>query len=248
MSNLFGSTRTVVRPRHALITPDAFVPAPLPGWSQAACVTLIAPAMGAGFSQTLVTLQEGGKGIGSTGETELFAYVLEGRCLAAIPGEKHTLAAGGYVFIPPAKHFEFSQPAPGTRLLLFQKRYQPSASEGEPAFLADRAEARPAQPFQGDPSARLQTLLPDSPEFDLAVNIFTYDPGAALPQVEAHVMEHGLLMLAGQGVYRLEDDWYPVRAGDVIWMAAYCPQWFVAMGKEPASYIYYKDVNRASLG
>ena len=58
-------------------------------------------------------------------------------------------------------------------------------------------------------------------------------------------MEHGLLMLAGQGVYRLEDSWYPVAAGDVIWMAPYCPQWFVAMGKQSASYLYYKDVNRA---
>jgi (S)-ureidoglycine aminohydrolase len=28
-------------------------------------------------------------------------------------------------------------------------------------------------------------------------------------------------------------------------MAPYCPQWFVAMGKVAASYIYYKDVNRA---
>jgi (S)-ureidoglycine aminohydrolase len=60
-------------------------------------------------------------------------------------------------------------------------------------------------------------------------------------------MEHGLLMLSGQGVYRLEDSWYPVAAGDVIWMAPYCPQWFVAMGKSPASYLYYKDVNRAAL-
>ncbi|MEP6663631.1 MAG: (S)-ureidoglycine aminohydrolase, partial [Verrucomicrobiota bacterium] len=29
--------------------------------------------------------------------------------------------------------------------------------------------------------------------------------------------------------------------------APYCPQWFVAMGKTPASYIYYKDVNRAPI-
>ena len=27
-------------------------------------------------------------------------------------------------------------------------------------------------------------------------------------------------------------------------MAPYCPQWFVAMGKSPARYLYYKDVNR----
>ncbi|MFY8268132.1 MAG: cupin domain-containing protein, partial [Terrimicrobiaceae bacterium] len=56
--------------------------------------------------------------------------------------------------------------------------------------------------------------------------------------------EHGMLILTGQGVYRMENDWYPVRAGDVIWMAPYCPQWFVAMGDEPASYLYYKNVNR----
>ncbi|MEN0109965.1 MAG: (S)-ureidoglycine aminohydrolase, partial [Planctomycetota bacterium] len=27
----------------------------------------------------------------------------------------------------------------------------------------------------------------------------------------------------------------------------YCPQWFTAMGKEPAAYVYYKDVNRDPL-
>jgi (S)-ureidoglycine aminohydrolase len=79
------------------------------------------------------------------------------------------------------------------------------------------------------------------------MNVFTYQPGATLPFVETHVMEHGLLMLTGQGVYRLEDSWYPVTAGDAIWMAPYCPQWFVAMGKTAASYLYYKDVNRAAL-
>ena len=30
----------------------------------------------------------------------------------------------------------------------------------------------------------------------------------------------------------------------MIWMAPFCPQWFVAMGKDPARYLYYKDVNR----
>ena len=62
--------------------------------------------------------------------------------------------------------------------------------------------------------------------------------------MQKRCMEHGLLMLQGQGIYRLDSDWHPVREGDVIWMAPYCPQWFVAMGKSPASYIYYKDVNR----
>ena len=38
--------------------------------------------------------------------------------------------------------------------------------------------------------------------------------------VEIHVMEHGLLMLEGGGIYRLGDSWYPVEAGDFIWMGA----------------------------
>ena len=68
----------------------------------------------------------------------------------------------------------------------------------------------------------------------MAANIFNYKPGAYLPFVETHIMEHGFLMLEGEGIYRLEDSWYPVAGGDCIWMAPYCPQWFVAMGKSPA--------------
>ena len=54
-------------------------------------------------------------------------------------------------------------------------------------------------PFLGDPDAILKVLLPIDPRFDLAVNVFTFRPGAALPLVEVHVMEHGLLMLRGPG-------------------------------------------------
>ena len=101
--------------------------------------------------------------------------------------------------------------------------------------------------LNGDDAVEVRSLLPDDPAFDFAVNTMTYQPGACLPMVEVHVMEHGLLMLEGQGVYRLADAWYPVQQGDVIWMASYCPQWFVAMGKGPARYLYYKDVNRDAL-
>jgi len=72
----------------------------------------------------------------------------------------------------------------------------------------------------------------------------TYLPGAALSMVEIHVMEHGLLMLEGGGIYRLGEQWYPVAEGDFIWMAPYCPQWFGALGKTPAKYLIYKDWNR----
>ena len=76
------------------------------------------------------------------------------------------------------------------------------------------------------------------------IRLVAVGSGAALPSVETPVMERGWLLLRGQGVFRLEADWHPVQAGDVIWTAPYCPQWFLAMGKTPASAIYYQDVNR----
>ena len=87
-------------------------------------------------------------------------------------------------------------------------------------------------------------LLPKDVAFDMAVNLFTFEPGATLPLVEVHVMEHGLLLLQGAGVYRLGDHYYPIKAGDEIWMGSFCPQWWVAMGKTSSTYLYYKDVHR----
>ena len=78
----------------------------------------------------------------------------------------------------------------------------------------------------------------------MAVNTMTFQPGASLSMVEIHVMEHGLMMLEGGGIYRLGEHWYPVQEGDFIWMAPYCPQWFGALGKVPAKYLIYKDWNR----
>jgi (S)-ureidoglycine aminohydrolase len=113
-------------------------------------------------------------------------------------------------------------------------------------FSGHENEVKP-EPLEGDSSIEVRHLVPDDCVFDFAVNVMTYQPGAALPMVESHVMEHGLLMLAGGGIYRLSDGWYPVKEGDFIWMAPYCPQWFGALGKVPAKYLIYKDWNRGPL-
>ena len=111
-------------------------------------------------------------------------------------------------------------------------------------MLIGHEDTAPATALMGDEDLQVRALLPDHPSFDFAVNTMTYQPGAALSMVEVHVMEHGLLMLEGGGIYRLGDAWYPVTAGDFIWMAPFCPQWFGALGKRPAKYLIYKDWNR----
>jgi len=244
MNELFGSTRDVVKERYALRTPSGFVPSVLPGWTGCVAIVQISPAMGANLSQLLITLEKNGEGHGNTGALEYFVYVLIGKCNAQTGAKKASLKAGGYAFIPAGTAFHFFAADKGTQLLIFQKTFEPLAGRKKPGVIIGDQAAVPGQPFLGNEDARLQVLLPDQPDFDMAVNIFTYQPGATLPFVETHIMEHGLLMLGGQGVYRLDADYHPVQAGDVIWMSPYCPQWFVAMGKTPASYIYYKDVNR----
>ncbi len=248
MSLPFGQTRTCVAARHALIAPDGHVKSAVPGITGAATVILINEAMGAKFAQLLVTFEAGGRAEFSGSELETAGYIENGSVTVAIEGESRgRCTAGGFFFAPAGAAWSLRTPNRGTRITLFQKKYVPLNGVPVPKPIIGDARQIKGQPFLGDPDARLQVLLPDEPAFDLAMNIFTYQPGATLPFVETHVMEHGLLMLAGQGVYRLDDAWYPVAAGDTIWMAPYCPQWFVAMGKTPASYLYYKDVNRAAM-
>ena len=243
----FGLTRTRVAARHAVIGPDSHVRSNVPGISGADVIVLINEAMGAKFAQLLVTLGAHGRAERPADEVETAGFIETGGAAIAIEEEAKKCGAGGYFFAPAGKAWTITSLKAGTRITLFQKRFVPLPGIAAPRAVIGNKAGVKAQPFLGDGDARLQVLLPDTPAFDLAMNVFTYQPGATLPFVETHVMEHGLLMLTGQGVYRLEESWYPVGAGDAIWMAPFCPQWFVAMGKTPASYLYYKNVNRSAL-
>jgi (S)-ureidoglycine aminohydrolase len=244
MNPIHGLTRTHFGHRHALITPDGHVPSPTPGAEGVTVIAHITPAMGAGFAQATWIVEPAGRISIPATANEHVVYVYSGRGAVVGKGGTDDLAAGDYLYLPPHHPVEIRGGKETARLVVFEKKYVPVPGAEAPAFLHGRAGKIAGQPFLGNPRALLQVLLPDAPAFDLAVNIFTYQPGATLPFVETHVMEHGLVMLEGQGIYRLEDKWYPVAAGDVIWMAPFCPQWFVAIGDVPASYLYYKDVNR----
>jgi (S)-ureidoglycine aminohydrolase len=135
----------------------------------------------------------------------------------------------------------------GSRAAIIEKPYQSVTSVDPPRVLISCEDAVPSHPLGDDPDLRVKCLLPDTMSFDFAVNTMEYQPGASLSMVEMHAMEHGLLMLEGGGIYRLGDSWYPVAAGDFIWMGPWCPQWFGAIGKASAKYLIYKDWNRHPL-
>jgi len=208
--------------------------------NKATAIIHVASAIGAQFTQYTVEFEEGG--VLAAAAAQRFVYVLEGELQMGA----RNLSTSDFAY------FHHGSTATVTakrraRAEVIEKIYQPLAGTSAPESFTGRESQVKPEPLDGDSSIEVRHLVPDDFAFDFAVNVMTYQPGAALPMVESHVMEHGLLMLAGGGIYRLSDSWYSVKADDFIWMAPYCPQWFGALGKTPAKYLIYKDWNRGPV-
>jgi (S)-ureidoglycine aminohydrolase len=232
-----GHTRSALRADHLLQTPDTFVRIPLPQIVKGAGIVHIAPARGARFLQYTAELESGGTLLPVAAQR--FAYVLEGKLRTG----SETLGRGDFAYCPARSNTSLTARG-ACRVAVFEKDYQSLTGVDAPALFTGRENGVASEALGGNSKLQVRSLLPSALAFDFAVNTMTYEPGASLHMVEIHVMEHGLLMLEGGGIYRLGDHWYPVTAGDFIWMAPYCPQWFGALGDTPAKYLIYKDWNR----
>jgi (S)-ureidoglycine aminohydrolase len=239
-----GETRSSQRPGHLLLTADTFVRAPLPGMKGCTAIVHAGPALGAAFTQYTAEFESGGT-LGST-PAQRFIFVIEGGVTVEAERKRPEIGVGGYAYFPEGLAHGVAA-TKTSRVAVVEKRYQALASVEPPRLIISSEDAVNSNSLLGDPDLQVKCLLPDTMSFDFAVNTMTYQPGAALSMVEMHVMEHGLIMLEGGGIYRLGDSWYPVTAGDFIWMGPWCPQWFGALGKVPAKYLIYKDWNRHPL-
>ncbi len=242
--NHLGHTRGARKHDHLLQTPDTFIRAPLPGMTRATAIVHCGPALGARFAQYTAELESGGTL--EPANSQRFAYLLDGAAALEINGTRHDMTPGSFAYLPEQHHQRITATG-AARLAIIEKPYQSIPGVTAPAPIVSHQSSIAAEPVPGHDGLAMQCLLPSGSAFDFAVNIMTYQPGASLSIVEIHVSEHGLLMLEGEGIYRLADSWYPVRAGDFIWMRAFCPQWFGALGKTPARYLIYKDSNRSPL-
>jgi (S)-ureidoglycine aminohydrolase len=240
---LLGS-RTRVTPRYAVLPLEGIPLSRLPEWPEARVHVLAGPALGAGFAEYLLDLKAGDSGTHTAdGRIEYFFYLLSGGLTLRIEGRDHSLGPGGFAFVPAKSDFQ-GVAKEATGLLVLRKHYEEAPGIAPCASLIGNQEEVPASVYYGDPGARLQELLPNDLSFDMAMNIFTFDTGHSLPITETHVMEHGLYMLQGKGVYFLGDSWMEVEATDFIWMGPFCPQSYYATGPQASRYIYYKNVNR----
>jgi (S)-ureidoglycine aminohydrolase len=240
-----GWTRSSQQPNHLLLTPDTFVRTALPGMSKCSAIVHVSPALGAKFTQYTAEFEAGGE-LGNT-LAQRFIFVIEGGVKLEVGGRSSELSASGYAYLPEGLPHRVAATT-ASRLAVIEKCYQALDSTKPPYLLISSEDTVSSHPLADDPGLQVKCLLPDqlpdAMSFDFAVNTMVYRPGAALSMVEMHVMEHGLMMLEGGGIYRLGDSWYPVTAGDFIWMGPWCPQWFGAIGKVPAKYLIYKDWNR----
>ena len=180
----------------------------------------VSPAVGARFTQYTAEMESKGS-LGST-TAQRFLYVLEGKITIEHDKKRHKLSGGGYCYLPAGRRHEIVA-GTDSRVAVIEKSYEQLNEIAASGVLLQHESSVNPEALMDDSALQVRSLLPDDSKFDFAVNTMTYQPGASLSRVESHVMEHGLLMLEGGGIYRLCDCWYTVAAGDFIWMAPFCP-------------------------
>ena len=223
----------------------------LPGWRGTKLWLIARPMSGFSetFSQYVMEVQPGGGSDTPDAETgaEHFLFVTGGLITLTIDGTGYEMDAGGYAFIPPGAKWQLlAEGAEPARFHWIRKLYEPAPGLAvPPAFVINEKDvAISMMPDTNGVWGTTRFVDPTDVRYDAHVNIVTFQPGGVIPFEETHVMEHGLYVLEGKAVYKLNQDWVEVEAGDFMWLRAYCPQACYAAGPGRFRYLLYKDVNR----
>ncbi|KAJ5285748.1 hypothetical protein N7524_001054 [Penicillium chrysogenum] len=190
----------------------------------------------------------GGSDRGETDDSaQGVVFVVEGEVTITLGSQKHTLAEGGYAYLPPKSGWTLRNTGATTaRFHWIRKAYEyvEGLDKPEPLFLNEKDIPPTPMPNTNGAWATTRFVDPSDLRHDMHVTIVTFEPGGLIPFAETHVMEHGLYVLEGKAVYRLNQDWVEVEAGDFMWLRAFCPQACYAGGPGKFRYLLYKDVNR----
>lgn len=178
---------------------------------------------------------------------EAVLFVVEGTGRITIDGQDHALREGSYVYLPTGAGWSLSNDSEAVlRFHWIRKAYEPVEGLEHPEVIVTHEDdvTPSAMPGTDGKWATTRFVDPADLRHDMHVTIVTFEPGAVIPFLETHVMEHGLYVLEGKAVYRLNQDWVEVEAGDYMWLRAFCPQACYAGGPGRFRYLLYKDVNR----
>lgn len=223
----------------------------LPFWEDTRLWVLARPLSGFAetFSQYIMEVAPGGGS--DRAETDPTAqgvlFIVEGVATLSVGGRTHELQPGGYAYLPPRSGWTLRNA--GSEVLRFhwiRKAYVEVEGLDQPdVVIANEQDIAPTvMPDTNGAWATTRFVDPADLRHDMHVTIVTFEPGGVIPFLETHVMEHGLYVLEGKAVYRLNNDWVEVEAGDYMWLRAFCPQACYAGGPGRFRYLLYKDVNR----
>jgi (S)-ureidoglycine aminohydrolase len=222
-----------------------------PGWTRTRGWVLARPLSGFAetFSQIIMEVAQGGGSDAPENDpqAECVIFVVEGALELTYNDTTHLLPEGGYAYLPAGLSYTIKNRHPKpAKFHWVRKAYEPASGLTPPeAFVtSDRDHIPNAMPDTNGAWATTRFVDPHDLRHDMHVNIVTLQPGGVIPFAETHVMEHGLYVLEGKAVYRLNNDWVEVEAGDFMWLRAFCPQACYAGGPGPFRYLLYKDVNR----
>ena len=223
----------------------------LPFWEKTRAWILARPMSGFSetFSQYILEISPGGGSVRPEPEPEAEAvlFVVDGTLDLNLSGKSHVMRAGGYAFIPPETSWTAKNTGQSPVRVHWIRKLYANIDGIEPpeAFVVNEQEIVPT-PMPDSDGKWVTTRFVDPKDLrhDMHVTIVAFAPGTIIPFSETHVMEHGLYVLEGKAVYRLNQDWVEVEAGDFIWLRAFCPQACYAGGPGPFRYLLYKDVNR----
>ena len=223
----------------------------LPGWQNTRAWIIARPMSGFSetFSQYVMEVAPNGGSDAPEPEpkAEGVLFLCDGTADLTVAGQTHALTAGSYAYLPPGTKWSFhtTGTAPA-RFHWIRKCYEPAPGLSTPeAFVTHETLHQPNEmPQTQGRWTTTRFVPPEDLRHDMHVNIVTFQPGGVIPFEETHVMEHGLYVLQGKAVYKLNTDWVEVEAGDFMWLRAFCPQACYAAGPGPFRYLLYKDVNR----
>ena len=223
----------------------------LPFWQTTRLWVLARPMTGfaESFSHYLMEVSSGGGSQQPDDDTtaQSVLFVVGGQASLTYNGQQTELSSGSYAYLPAGLEWQLKNNSDSPcHFHWIRKRYYSVAGIKLPkAFVTSDKDIDPiAIPDTDGIWSTTRFVSPDDLAHDMHVNIVTFLPGGCIPFAETHVMEHGLYVLQGKGVYYLNGRWIEVVPGDYMWLRAFCPQACYAAGNEPFRYLLYKDVNR----
>jgi (S)-ureidoglycine aminohydrolase len=223
----------------------------LPFWENSRAWIIARPLSGFAetFSQYIMEVSPGGGSAKPETDrnAEAALFIVEGSLALTIAGKRHEMVPGSFAFIPPGTPWAVrNESGVSVKSHWIRKSYEAVEGIEKPEVLiANERDIKPdPMPDTDGRWATTRFVDPSDLRHDMHVTIVTLAAGAIIPFAETHVMEHGLYVLEGKAVYRLNQDWVEVEAGDFMWLRAFCPQACYAGGPGCFRYLLYKDVNR----